>query len=53
MQSSYSYTAKHHVQITTVFGLPKIMPVEARKVLFESTAIAVILGNPNNVVICT
>jgi hypothetical protein len=32
MQSSYSYTAKHHVQITTVFGLPKIIPVEARHI---------------------
>jgi hypothetical protein len=31
MQGSYSYIAKHHVQITTVFVLPKIMPVEAKK----------------------
>jgi hypothetical protein len=53
MQISYSYTAEHHVQITTLFGLPKIT---AMAVLSNSTFLAstgIILGNPKTVVICT
>jgi hypothetical protein len=41
MQSSYSYIVKYYVQMTTVFRLPKIISVEARKYYFENTAIAV------------